>query len=321
MKKFSSITRVNSRRISQTRRRARIVLVALVCLGALFLAPKLLSSVAALAAAPINITKTWLAESGKSFPLYFRNRSDLIKQIHDLQSQLAAASGDRYTVQSLLEENKQLRSLLHDHRESRIVAGIVGRPGSLPYDTLMLDRGAADGITVDAPVYIGDNTVIGVVQNVTAHTALVELVTTPGFKSTVYVVGPNIYTDAVGQGGGQLRVGVPQGLPVHTGDVVVLPSVSSGVFGTVNSIQTAPEQPEQYAFVSPKTSLASIRFVAVGTTPMKGVTFKEAETILKSIKHDVFQVPLKQEVVVDPHASSTPTSTPTTSSSSVSSHG
>ena len=308
MKKFSSITRVNSRRISQNKKIAQILLVTIVCVAVVFLVPKVVNIGVSIVVAPINLTKHWVKESGQSFPQYFRNRSELLEEIAVLQSNISFASGDHTALQTLARENAELRSLLGDEGEERVLAGIIGRPGMLPYDSLMIDKGTQDGVTEGSPVYIGGNTVVGLIKNATAHTALVELVTTSGFEATVYIMGPNIYTNAVGMGGGQLRVGVPQGIALSEGDIVVLPAVTSGVYGVVSVVQSEPSRPEQYGYVAPKIPMTSIRLVSVGKTPLQNISFSEAQIILKENKTTVFSIPVPENILVDTDSSTTTSS-------------
>lgn len=275
----------------------------------LLVLPSFLRFVASAVVAPVNITKSWFLESGESLPQYLRNRTELIDEISRLRSDVAATEGDKHTIKTLTDENEELRSLLGHEGEDRILAGIIGRPGLLPYDSLMIDQGTNDGIVEGAPVYIGDSTVVGIVRNAAHKTSVVELVTSPGFEATVFIMGPDIYTNAVGIGGGQLRVGVPQGIPLSEGDLVVLPSVASGVYGEISIVQSVPSRPEQYGFVSPQTPLASIRFVSVGTIPMKSISFEEAQAILAETKEKVFTIPVPDEVLVDTEMSSSTAST------------
>jgi len=302
---------VNSHRISQNKKIKRIAITTIVCIAILFLIPKVFNVLVATVVAPVNATKTWVKESGASLPQYFRNRSELVDEISELRSRLAVTSGDHFTLQTLAKENRELRSLLGDEGDERIVAGIIGRPGVLPYDMLMIDQGTSDGIYEGAPVYIGENTVIGIVKNATTFSSLVELITTSGFESTVYIIGPDIYTNAVGVGGGQVRVGVPQGIALSEGDLVVLPSVTSGVYGAVSVVQSEPTRPEQYGFVSPKTPLSSIRLVSVGRTPLEPVSFEEAQAVVEQVKTDLFTVPVPDEILVDTTSTTSSSTEPT----------
>lgn len=273
--------KASSRRTSPNKRILWVFVLGCVLLALLWLIPRVIYVTASLVMAPVNGVQTWLAESSASLPQYLRNRAVLVAEVEVLKQQIADRGGDRFTLDMLAKENDELRSLLGDTGEERILAGVIGRPSALPYDMLMIDQGTSDGIVVGAPVYIGDRTVIGFVQSATERTALISLITTSGFVSTVYVLGPDIFTTAVGMGGGQLRVGVPQGIVVKEGDLVILSSITSGVYGSISYIETIPTQPEQYAYVSPKTAIGSLRLVAVGRTPMVGTEF---DTALKNVE-------------------------------------
>ncbi len=290
MKKFSSTTRANSRRTSQNKQITQVIIVGLLLMGLIWLLPRMMHVAAALVMAPINGVSHWVRESTGSLPQYLRNRSDLVASMNDLRQQLASRSGDKFTNEMLAKENEELRHLLGDQGDERVLAGVIGRPNALPYDMLMIDQGMRDGIVVGAPVYIGDRTVIGFIQSATDKTALVTLITTPDFVSTVYVLGPDIFTTAVGIGGGQLKVGIPQGIMVKVGDLVILPSITSGVYGSVSYLETVPTEPEQYAYVSPTTPIGSLRLVSVGTTPMIGSTFDAALKNVEVLRNELFTV-------------------------------
>lgn len=234
-----------------------------------------------------------------------------MKEIENLHAQLASVSGERYTIELLSHENEELRTLLGDGEQKRIVAGIIGRPNKLPYDVLVLDKGSSEGIVEGAPVFIGERTVIGAVKKVFPHSAVVELVTSPGFVSSVYIFGPDIYTTAYGIGGGQMRVGVPQGIKLNEGDLVILPSVESGIYGKVSVVDSIPTRPEQYGYVSPETPLSSLRLVSVGDTPLDPVSFEEAQAIVSSARTELFEVPVPEGVLVTATTTATTTATST----------
>lgn len=289
---------MNSRRISQTKRRWQIAALTLLCIALLVLVPTLMRTAASAVVSPVIAAKDWFLYSTNSFPQYLRNRSELVEENNRLRSELVAATGADYSLRHLLDDNQRLRGISSEE-ESRIVGAVLASPEQLPYDTIMIDRGSRHGIMEGAPVFIGDNTIIGVVRSSAPGTALVELITSSGFESTVFIMGPDIYTNAVGVGGGQMRVGVPQGIPLSEGDLVVLPSIYSGVYGEVSYVLSEPTRPEQYGFVSPEIPLSQIRYVSVGPAPMESVSFEEAQEILERIHADVFTVPVPEDILVD----------------------
>ncbi|MCA9361606.1 hypothetical protein KC845_03555 [Candidatus Kaiserbacteria bacterium] len=271
------------------------------------LIPTISASIASIVISPVTKTKTWFAESTANLPMFFRDRTELINEISVLKSDLAGAGGNQFTIRTLTQENDELRSLLGYEGEERVLAGIIGRPDELPYDVLMIDRGSKDGIVEGAPVFINDSTIIGLVRSVTFQSSVVELITTPGFETTVFIIGPNIYTNALGIGGGQMKVGVPQGIQLSEGDLVVIPSITSGVYGEISFVQSEPTQPEQYGFVSTHIPLSSMRLVSVGKTPVSTISFEEAQEILKTQRQNLL-LPIPADVLVEVNATSTATS-------------
>ena len=301
--------KANSRRTLRSKRLVLFSVGALALFGGVLMVPFIFATLASLIFTPIAATKTWLFESSASFPQFFRDRAALVEEIASLKGELAASGGNRFTIDALSLENDELRRLLGYEGETRILAGIIGRPNVLPYDVLMLDRGSQDGIKEGAPVFISDSTIIGIIRSVTSDSSIVELISTPGFETTVFIIGPDIFTNAIGIGGGQLRVGVPQGIKITEGDLVVIPSVTSGVYGAITHIESEPSQPEQYGFVSTDIPLSGMRLVSVGSTPVSPVSFEEAQAILMKEREALLKVPVPEGVLVI--ASTTATSTAT----------
>lgn len=316
MKKFSSITRANSRHTSRNKKLKTLLVLFIVLVALIFIAPKLFAGVASLVLTPVHGIQNWFANSSGSFPYYLRDRGELVNEISLLKGENAAQSGERFTIELLSSENAELRSLLGDKEENKIVAGIIGRPNKLPYDVLVLDKGHEDGIVEGAPVFIGKNSVIGVVEKVFGKSSVVQLITSSGFNASVYIIGPNIYTNAVGIGGGQLRVGVPQGITLSVGDLVILPSASAGVYGAISVVDSIPTRPEQYGYVSPEIPIASLRLVSVGDAPLEPISFEEAQAVVNEAQTTVFAIPVPENILVTANGSTTATSSTSTAATS-----
>jgi len=228
------------------------------------------------------------------------------------RSESSALSLEESTELDFLRaENASLKEVLGQNDEPRIAAGVIGRPTALPYDVLMLDKGSDDGIKVDTPVYIGHNTVIGFIAATYQNSSLVVLLSTPGFSSTAYIFGPDIYTTAVGIGGGITRIHVPQGIALNIGDLVVLPSISAGIYGTVSAVDSVPERAEQYGYLTTKTPMSSLKTVAVGTRPLSVINFEEAQGVVEKAVRDFLTIDVPEEFLVEASSSSSSTATST----------
>lgn len=223
----------------------------------------------------------WLQYSSGTIPDYFRDRNQLINEIDNLNSRLAGFDGERKTITNLLAENKTLHSLLSSTSSPRILANIIGRPPQLPFDALLLDVGSKDGIEENALVYVYNDKAVGLIARVFPDSSVVALATSPGVKSSVYVIGPNIFATAVGDGGGVLRVNVPQGLIIKEGDPVVVPALGAGIYGTISKVVSVPTEPVQVGYVTIGTPIQSLRSVTVSQKSLSTVSFEDAQSAIQ----------------------------------------
>jgi cell shape-determining protein MreC len=282
MKKYSSITRESSRLTSRNSSFYFGCALVLVLLFLYAFIPRVVSFLASIVLIPIHHIETWVTTSNDTLPLYLRDRSVLIDELTRYQEEASARSGDILTIELLSKENDELRALLGDQETDRVLAGVVHRPTELPYDVFVIDKGSDDGIAEGAAVYLGPHHVIGVVDRVYKKGSTVMLASAPGFSSSVFIAGPNVYAEAHGIGGGVIRIGVPQGIPLSVGNLVLLPGVSSGVYGSIVEVRSSPTQPEQEVFVTSSASLSSIRFVTVGKSSVVPASFEEIEARVRA---------------------------------------
>ncbi|MCA9365766.1 rod shape-determining protein MreC [Candidatus Kaiserbacteria bacterium] len=300
---------MNSRQVSRTKILVRYVVIVagIIILG--LAVPKVFSFIGEVALSPYHTARQWVLNSGSSLPQYLRDRSVLIEQIEDLKKEVATEKGTELSMRKLINENASLRELLATDGSDRIAARVIARPNSLPYDLIQIDQGSKDGIVRLAPVFLGRDQVIGYITHVSREYSFVQLVTTPGFASTVFIVGPDIYTNAEGMGGGVMRVRVPQGVSLKKGNLVLLPAVNSGVYGEIISVEAIPTQPQQYGYLSPNIPLQSMRYVAVGTEPIVTPTFEEVQNVITSKLESLFVVVVPEDQLVDETSTSSATST------------
>ena len=285
MKKYSSITKANYPRTSHKKRRWWFVVsIALVLIGLLL--PWLISKVSSIVLYPFHATTVWVKNSDGVIPSYLRSRSELVSELESLRAKVATETGTQLSISRLLEENMQLRALSNISTSSdRLVARVIARPNSLAYDLMQIDRGSDHGITVGVPVYSGLDTVVGVVVEVSGNYSFIELFTTPGFESTAYIIGPNVFSTLEGMGGGVARVKLPQGVPLDVGQLVLMPGVSSGVYGEIISVENHPTQPEQYGYVTPPVAINNIFYVSVDTKAVQPKTEYDIEDSIKNALH------------------------------------
>jgi len=290
MKKYSSTMKASYRHSShKPKRRWLIIALITIVIGVLF--PWFISKIGAVVLYPFHATSTWIKTSDNVLPAYLRSKSELQADVERLEAELATSATTETSFSRLLQENMQLRSMARvGGEEERLVARVLARPDYLAYDLLQIDKGSLDGILVGAPVYTGVDSVVGLVVHTTPHYAFVDLFTSPGFLSTAYIFGPNVFAPIEGIGGGVARVKLPQGVPIAEGQLVILPGVSNGVYGEIVSIVNEPTQPEQYGYISPPLAMNSLLYVSVGLISVESRTADEIDETVRQMLRNTLKL-------------------------------
>ncbi|HEX2864836.1 MAG TPA: rod shape-determining protein MreC, partial [Deinococcales bacterium] len=122
------------------------------------------------------------------------------------------------------------------------IAGVVAADPTPLLSRLVIDKGQADGVSERMPVVSGQN-LVGVVMEVTKHSATVWTLIDPGLTVGVSIAGKGGRATAHGVAGGRLRADsfFPADLKVEPGDVVVTSNALGGIFplvkvGTVEQV-------------------------------------------------------------------------------------
>lgn len=272
--------------------------VAAVCVGFFLIFPATTRQLGATLFTPVSSVRTWLAESSSVVPLYLRTQGALVGEVRELKRQLEMRESDAFMRDLLEQENRALAQQLGVSDPALVTAGVISGPSQTPYDTFVIDRGSEAGVVRDALVYVADRIAIGRVVAVYPRSSLVQLISAPGVRSSAYILGPDIFTEAEGMGGGIVRMFVPQGVPLAEGDAVVVPSLGAGVYGRVTHVEALESSPNQYGYVAGPLPLRSIRFVQVGTVEHAPPTYEQAADIVESVRQDIFQIDVPDEVLV-----------------------
>jgi cell shape-determining protein MreC len=299
---------IRSRRTSDNQKIKRLLLVVFGLFALALIVPAAVRFAAGIVLYPVIQVENWFAESNQILPALWRDKIVMQEQIDQLEQDLALSGKLDLTKQRLSDENNRLRSLLGATSSPRILAAVVGKPNELPYDLIQIDQGSQAGIESGSPVYIGVDTVIGLVSAVQRNTAFVTLFTTPDFFATVYLSGPNVTALLEGLGGGVARVRVPQGIPIRVGDLVHIPSVQPGVYGTIAWVESEPTQPEQFGYITPEIPIGSLFQVAVAKPNVITTDPKEVQRYMLEVQ--------KQQLVIPEMTPATTTATSTAPTSS-----
>ena len=178
-----------------------------------------------------------IASRAELFADLLRSKRSLAEENAALRQKNAEQENLAVVNKALHKENLDLKSLLgRTESQNRILASVLSKPNTSPYDTLIIDVGTNNGVHVgDRVVALGDF-IIGFVSNVYTTTAQVTFYSSPGQKTQVLIGDAGIGATAEGRGGNNFAAELPRDANVAKGDIVILASFDTQVFAVVESV-------------------------------------------------------------------------------------
>lgn len=164
----------------------------------------------------------------------------------------------------LMLENEKLKDLLGRKVITNTILGVIlVKPPKVPYDELIIDIGADQGIMVGNKVLADTNIYIGEIGEVYKYTSRVILYSTPGKKLPVVLGINSIMAEAVGMGGGNFTISLPREIEIREGDIVVIPSITPNVFGIVEKIEVQERDSVQIIYFKNPINISELAMVEV----------------------------------------------------------
>lgn len=205
-----------------------------------------------------NFTADFLAQAVTS-------KSDLYKQNILLRAEITKRDQAIAEADAVRKENESLKALMARLRPEThtVLAAILAKPNVTPYDTLVIDRGSADGIHIDNRVFAAGDVLIGTIESVDAHTSKVLMYSTPGNISQVIYGDTGKYFNARGAGNGAMEVDVSREVDVKVGDMFFYPGLDNTVVGIVRKVDFDPRDSFKNVILKSPVNIQEERWVEV----------------------------------------------------------
>lgn len=198
---------------------------------------------------------------------------ELQHQVAELEAQLASVSVDAVQLQALQEENGNLRDLANFLKGStydEVGARVIARSSDPQHATLLIDRGANDGIAIGMAVVAGHGIYVGKITSLASNVSTVTLPTDVDSRLAASVASSTALAGVVeGEGNGVARLTfVPQSLPLNTHDLIVTAGTEDQVpanlvVGMVDSIDATATDAFKTATLDPLANDERLDLVAV----------------------------------------------------------
>ena len=186
-----------------------------------------------------------------------------------LEAELASTTALLADRDALYQENLDLKARLGRTGVApvRILGAVLMRPPAIPYDTLVIDAGAEEGVVKGDYVSAGGGALIGTVSEVYAHAARVQLFSAPGEEHQALLrlsaqTGASVPVAIHGQGGGSMVAQAPSGTAVSVGDTALLPGIAGGLVAHVRQVDKT-ESSFITIYFQLSADIFSLRFVEV----------------------------------------------------------
>jgi rod shape-determining protein MreC len=181
-----------------------------------------------------------------------------------LQAKIDRLTVENAKLQTLASENEQLKAslaFLEQGNDRAITSRVIYEADDGVSRMLVLDRGAANGLSVGQAVVAGDGVIVGKIASVRQATAKVMLLTDSRSRLAVTVQN-STETLGVLEGDRGLSLSIqliPQTESLSLGESVITSGLEPGirrglVVGTIDKIDRPPREPFQSASVSPFAS-------------------------------------------------------------------
>lgn len=194
-----------------------------------------------------------------------QSRRSLLEQNEILKQELEVLNAKLASYESILAENIRLREILGRKNENVevVLANILSKPNRSPYDTLLIDAGANQGIMNGKLVLALGFLPIGRVAETFSDSAKVVLFSSPGQKTEVIISGGNIFLEIVGRGGGNFEAVLPRDMELPQGTEAMLPGANGGLIGMVETTISDPRDAFKKVLLSSPVNIQELKFVQV----------------------------------------------------------
>lgn len=181
------------------------------------------------------------------------------------QNQTLLDENEALTIQNrtLGDKNSDLSKLFANGSQTPqgILGGVVARPPESPYDTLIVETGTDQGVTIGMEAFGAGGAPVGVVTQTSGSYSRITLFSSAGESISGWVGKDRLALTLLGAGGGAFTSQLPSGSGILAGDTVYVPGPGALPIGTVNVVSSDPSSLIATIQITPLVNPFSITWV------------------------------------------------------------
>ncbi len=195
---------------------------------------------------------------------FFRSKNSLVRENNILEMKIAALELERAARFSSPYDAEGLSLLIGRRAETGgVVASVLASPPQAPYDTLIIDAGSKDNISIGMRVFMPEGPLLGTIEEVYHGSAKVRLYTYPGEKTNAVLERHGIPVTLEGAGGGNFRIMFPRETEVEVGDRFLSADVFSHLVGVVGAVSMEATDSFKDVYAKSPTNIFNLHLVLV----------------------------------------------------------
>ncbi len=196
--------------------------------------------------------------------LLLRSKGSLIEENQALREKIATQELQLASFTLLRQESDALKALWGRRPDRQVtIASVLARPNLSLYDTVIVDAGTEEGILVGKKVFTEGDMLVGTIDRMYAHSAVVKLFSTPGERTVVEVGAQKIQITAEGRGAGNFQMQLPRAIEIREGDTISVPGITPKLFGVVEKVRALPADPFQTVLFKSPFNIFELRYVFI----------------------------------------------------------
>lgn len=208
-------------------------------------------------------------ERWNNFTFIFKNKNQLGEEVKKLTLEKVELEKEILMFDYLRAENEELKSLLErTNNKELVLASIISRPPQSPYDMIIVDAGAINGIESGMKAIAYSNIIIGHVTEVFPESSKVTLISSSGEETNVFIESvrsgnAKVAAVSVGLGGGNMEIKIPSSIQVSSGDQIITTGTFPFLAGTAEKIEMNLSDPFQRVLFRLPVNLQQAKHITI----------------------------------------------------------
>lgn len=210
---------------------------------------------------PLYGTSLFLKNSLGSFSGFFASKSSLSAKVQSLEDEVAGLKFEKSSLEARIHDLESLTGIAPQSKPNTTSALISSQAPSMPYDTLRVSWNGEKKISPGIRVLAYGSSLVGEVAEAGDKTALVKLISYPGFETDAWISRISLNVTLVGEGGYNMKFTLPKSIQINVGDQVFSNTNPQFLIGEVSRVVEKSSEPLQDVILRFPFNFRNLRYV------------------------------------------------------------